>query len=517
MESNLISRMIKTIIFLLILLNVLLITGCGGNSETEPVIDPPPIIEGTNLSQFSFLTKNNPSLNNDLYLDINGTLITGRIDSNISVDDLVATFTHDGAEVIVNDVVQDNGSTANNFTDIVTYTVKTSDGSQENYQIDLTILTGLPIVYLSTNDGAVIDSKEDYVEGTVSLDGGRYKHSLSQTAMKIRGRGNSTWYTHPKKPFQMKFGDKTELLGMPADKKWLFLAEYSDKTMLRNTIAFEMGYISQLDWTPQSKFAEVYLNDEYNGTYNITQKVEESDNRVALGDTGYLLEIDQLDRLDDDDVYFYTGNFLINIKEPKLDLGSAEFHYVKDLLNEFEATLHSDQFKDPVSGYSKFIDIDSFIDWFLISEITKNVDSKFYSSIYLNVMPGEKIKMGPLWDFDLSFGNVDYADSRYAAGFWVKDHPWYTKLFQDPNFVNKINERFAYFRENQNYILNKIDQHAEALKWAQQENDDKWHTLGVYVWPNPVVFESYDEEVAHLKNWYIKRMNWLDTAFSNLK
>jgi hypothetical protein len=315
----------------------------------------------------------------------------------------------------------------------------------------------------------------------------------------------------------MKLNDKGSFLNMPADKKWLFLAEYSDKTMLRNTIAFEMGYISQLDWTPLSTFAEVYISGEYNGTYNITQKVEESDNRVAIGDTGYLLEIDQLHRIDTDDVYFYTDNFLLNIKEPKLDLGSSKYHYIKDLVNEFETVLHSADFKDPVSGYGQYIDLDSFIDWFLISEITKNVDSKFYSSIYLNVMPGEKIKMGPLWDFDLSFGNVDYADSQYAAGFWVKDHPWYTRLFQDPAFVDKVNDRFVYFRNNQDFILDKIDQHAEKLIWAQQENDDKWQTIGTYVWPNPIVFNSYGEEVVHLKSWYVKRMNWLESALSSLK
>ena len=121
----------------------------------------------------------------------------------------------------------------------------------------------------------------------------------------------------------MKLSDKSAFLGMPEDKKWLFLAEYSDKTMLRNTIAFELGYMSNLDWTPAGEFAEVYLNGEYNGTYNITQKVEESDNRVALGDTGYLLELDQLDRIDPDDVYFestVTERFIINIKEPDLDL-----------------------------------------------------------------------------------------------------------------------------------------------------------------------------------------------------
>ena len=510
---------IKAITLSLLLINVLLLSACGGSSDPEVNIEPTPVPveEYTDLNQFSFLKVNNPDLNSDIYLAINDNYVTGRTTDNIDVDNLIASFAHNGADISVGDVIQSNSSTGNDFTNIVTYTVKTANGSQESYQVDLTKFTGLPIVYLSTDNNVAINSKDDYVEGNVSLDGGRYLDNIQQVAMKIRGRGNSTWFIHPKKPFQMKTKEKTAFLNMPADKKWLFLAEYSDKTMLRNKIALEMGYISLLDWTPQSTFAEVYINNEYNGTYNITQKVEESDNRVALGDSGYLLEIDQLDRLDADDVYFYTDNFLINIKEPKLALASAEFNYVNDLINEFEGVLYSSQFKDPTSGYAKFIDIDSFIDWYLISEITKNVDSKSYSSIYLNVLPGEKIKMGPLWDFDLSFGNVDYADSQYAEGFWVKDNPWYSRLFQDPDFVNKVNDRFKYFRNNQTAILDKIDQQAEALKWAQQENDDKWKTIGSYVWPNSVVLGSYDEEVTHLKSWYTRRMNWLETALISLK
>jgi len=503
-------------VFTLLLFNVLLISACGGSSASKTNIGPPSLAESTSLIQFSFLVEHNPQLESDINLVINNNIASGRTTTNIDVENLVATFDHEGSEITVNDIVQNNNSTMNDFTNIVTYIVKTADGSQKSYQIDLTKFTGLPIVYLSTNSNAAITSKDDYVEGSVVIEGNNDTGSLKQATMKIRGRGNSTW-GHPKKPFQMKLSDKSEILGMPEDKKWLFLAEYSDKTMLRNKIAFEMGYISALDWTPQSQFAEVYINNEYNGTYNITQKVEESDNRVALGNSGYLLEIDQLDRLDADDVYFYTDNFLINVKEPNLDLASAEYHYVKDLINEFEIVLHSNEFNDSISGYEKFIDIESFIDWYLISEITKNVDSKLYSSIYLNLIPGEKIKMGPLWDFDLSFGNVDYADSQYAQGFWVKDNPWYTRLFQDPAFVTKVNERFAYFKSNQQYILEKIDQQAERLKWAQQENDEKWQTIGNYVWPNPIVLPSYDEEIEHLKTWYVRRMNWLDTALKDLK
>ncbi len=596
-----------------------------------------------------------------LSLDQNGKVFSGRTSHNGSVDQLVASFEYEGSLVSIGDIPQESGTTVNDFTDIVTYTVTNSDGDVENFMVDLTRFTGLPIVYLKTDDSVAIDSKDDYVRGDTSVFGGRNFDDLEQVEMKIRGRGNSTWGLHPKKPFQMKLSDKAEFLGMPNDKKWLFLAEYSDKTMLRNKMSFEMGYLSNLDWTPQGRFAEVYINDEYNGTYNITQKVEESDNRVPLGDTGYLLELDQLSRLDPDDVYFesvITDKFLVNIKEPNLDLDSTEYVYIKTLINDFENAMlgsttmtsyfavsetNSDNVWDvnlsqtmtlvpnseyrvsfkakssidrtmiaglglyhdpwtnvgePVSlttawqtftltqtttdfgddqsrvlfdmggdqggevwiddvsvltadgvelvtngdfqsgesnweggaasgsnitsypsgaeGYAEYIDIDSFVDWYLISEITKNVDSKSFSSMFLNVMPGEKIKMGPLWDFDLSFGNVDYADSRYAEGWWVKYHPWYERLFEYPGFVDRVKERFAFFRANQGVILDKIDTYAEQLQWAQQENDSKWQTLGMYVWPNPVYFDTYQEEVDHMKAWYTNRMNWLDEAIDGL-
>jgi hypothetical protein len=349
------------------------------------------------------------------------------------------------------------------------------------------------------------------------VDGWRDYPSLDEMDMKIRGRGNSTWHLHPKKPYQMKLDDKKEFLGMPNNKKWLFLAEYSDKSLLRNTIVFEMGYISSLDWTPASTFAEVFLNGEYNGIYNITQKVEEDSTRVDLGDDGYLLEIDNIDRIDADDVYITTDQFeIINIKEPDLTWNDAKYAYIDNLITQFELNLFSGDFADPVNGYAKFIDIDSFIDWFLINEIVKNQDSMSFSSIYLNVIPGEKIKMGPLWDFDLGFGNVDYSDATYTEGFWVRWNPWMERLLQDPAFADKVRTRFAYFKDNEDYILDKIDQYAEKLKWSQKENNDKWELFGEYVWPNPVYFDTHAEEVAHLKSWYQARMDWLETALNGL-
>jgi hypothetical protein len=640
---------------------VFLLSGCGGGGGSSAPTQPPVAQLPPSMTLFSFKASENEGLDIDLTMsELNGTF-SGRTLTNVSSKDLIASFEHNGSSASIGDAAQVSGTTAHDFTDLVTYTITGSDGQTTSYAVDLTQFTALPIIYLQTEYYAAIDSKDDYISGDTWIVGGRDFDDFDLAEMKIRGRGNSTWGLHPKKPFQMKLADKAEFLGMPNDKKWLFLAEYSDKTMLRNKISFEMGYISNLDWTPQGRFAEVYINDEYNGTYNITQKVEESDNRVALGDTGYLLELDQLSRLDSDDVYFesvLTDKFWVNIKEPSLERSSSEYAYIKTLINDFENAMsgstsmtsyfavaettsdnvwdvnlsqtmtlvpNSDyivSFKakssidrtmivglglyhdpwtnagEPVSlttawqtftlsqttidfgddqsrvlfdmggdqggevwiddvsvltadgielvangdfqsgeasweggaatavnitsyangsgGYAEYIDVDSFVDWYLISEITKNVDSMFFSSMFLNVMPGEKIKMGPLWDFDLSFGNVDYADSRYAEGWWVKYHPWYEHLFQDPDFVGKVKVRFAYFKDNQQFILDKIDAYAEQLQWAQQENNDKWQTLGMYVWPNPVVFDTYQEEVDHMKSWYIDRMDWLEAAFDNL-
>ena len=139
-----------------------------------------------------------------------------------------------------------------------------------------------------------------------------------------------------------------------------------------------------------------------------------------------------------------------------------------------------------------------------------------FTVLSLTRRAGEKIKMGPLWDFDLSFGNVDYADSRYPEGFWIKYNPWMDRLFDDTQFVDKVKTRFAYFSDNQSLILDKIDAYAIQLNLAQQQNQAKWGTIGTYVWPNPVVFDTYSKEISHMKAWYRQRMTWLNSEIKTL-
>ncbi|MDC1337610.1 CotH kinase family protein [Flavobacteriaceae bacterium] len=379
--------------------------------------------------------------------------------------------------------------------------------------------TGLPIIYVNTN-GVAIDSKEDYVEGVASIIGGENYPDLVEAEMKIKGRGNSTWWqggVWGKKPYQIKFDDKTEVLNIPKDKKWVLLAELSDKSLIRNKISREMGDISRFDYVPKAEYVELFINDQHAGTYLIGQKVEESKNRVNVGDKGYLIEIDQTNRIDEDDVYFTTDGWskfpsnLFNIKEPSLELNSSEYNLIKNHIINFEEALFGDNFTDANLGYRAFIDLDSFIDWYLINEICKNQDAATYSSIYFNYIPGEKIKMGPLWDFDLAYGNVDYSNATYPEGFHIKSNPWYKRMFEDPYFNSLVKDRFLYYETNLDMLLNKIDLIEKYLEKSQQKNFEIWPILGQYVWPNPVYYDTHHEEVEHLKDWIEQRMTWLKT------
>jgi len=498
------------------------IVACGGSNSspiqtpttenTQPSTPPPPVDPIINAIRFT--SANNPQLRSDVELTLNGSTFQGRLNSPIKTKSLIATFDFIGDTVSINNQSQDSGITENDFTNTLDVVVENDQGTKKSYQLNLSNFTGLPIINLTTQTD--ITSKEEYVLGTFELDGWREFDSIEPINMKIKGRGNSTWFTHPKKPYQMKLESSHSLFGIEEDKTWLFLAEYSDKTLLRNKLAFIMGSLSNLSWTPKGQFAEVVINGNHRGIYHITEKVEDGANRVDIGDTGFLLEIDQPDRLDADDVSFNTNTYLINIKEPKLEEGDEKYQLISSHINEFENVLFSSDFANPVTGYPAYIDIDSFIDWFLINEIAKNTDAQWYSSIYLHYVPGNKITMGPLWDFDLGFGNVDYADSRYPEGWWVRWNTWISRLLEDPAFVSRVKERMAFFSSKQSYLLSEIDFWADKLNLSQSENDAIWQTMGVYVWPNPKVYETYEEEVSALKSWFQLRMAWLGRAVSEL-
>ena len=381
----------------------------------------------------------------------------------------------------------------------------------------------IPTINIEINNFEEINSKDDYVKGTFEFNSRDYDFEDFVQPIKIRGRGNSTW-DMPKKSYQFKLEEKHNLFNFPEDKKWLMLANYSDKTMLRNALAFELGYLSKLDWTPNYHFAEVFINGVSKGLYQFTEKVETSDsNRVQIGDEGYLLEVDQLDRIDNDDIVFRTEKkLLFVVKDPDLKWGSIELSKVKSYVINTENVLYSDNFDDPVNGYSKYLDVDSFVDWYIINEISKNNDAIFFSSVYMNYVSGEKLKMGPIWDFDIAFGNINYNNNEKIDGFYVRNAPWIERLFQDKFFVEKVKSRYNYYYNNKNTIIDKANYYSDQLAEARFNNENIWKILGKYVWPNNVTFNSswssspFKEEQNYLNSWISDRMDWLNVEIKKL-
>lgn len=251
------------------------------------------------------------------------------------------------------------------------------------------------------------------------------------------------------------------------------------------------------------------FNGRYNGTYELCEKIKVSENRVDVGKDGYLIEIDALSKKEQEAVTFTTEHIEqpINIKEPDVAIGDEQYSFIKDYVIEAESVLYSDNFLDPNTGWQKYLDIDSFVDWYIINENSRNNDAWRWSSTFMNLKKGGKLKMGPVWDFDRSFGKAQEFDNFETEGFWLNNIGWYSRLFQDPAFINKVKERFSYFYNYKDYLLDLINGDAKYLKYAMIENNNKWNTLYTNIYPNYDIWGNYMNEVQNLKVWFLKRMD----------
>jgi len=487
------------------------------NIEQEVEVEKEKVI--TELKSFRFLAKNNPqSLISDLECVIDGDSVMECLIPHIvenkklipSYDVSNGKVIVNGQEVICNETILDCSQPLS--IDFV------GPDSTFTYVLKVRSFTGLPIVYIDTENKKAITSKDEYVKGTIRIVEDletRGAGDVFESPMKIKGRGNSTWNL-PKKPYKIKFDEKVSLLGEPADKEWVLLANYTDKTSLRNETAFDLGRMSKLEYTNRTHFVDVIINGVYNGTYQLGEQLKISKNRVNVGDDGYLLEIDA--KAAADDITFRVAHIgqPINIKDPDVEVDGEQYKYVAQYLHVTDSVLFSENFLDETNGYSKYIDVTSFVDWYLINEITKNNDACFFSSCYMNLSRDGKLKMGPLWDFDIAFGNVNYNGCDNPEGFWIKNVAWYKRLFQDSNFVQKVKQRFNYYYENRENIYAEINANAEYLKYSIIENNNKWKTLYVYTWPNNTIWGSYENEVQSMKIWLEKRFQWLHGQFESM-
>ena len=402
-----------------------------------------------------------------------------------------------------------------------------SSCDEENYDnfispSDKQEYTQLPKVIITTPRHSIID-KRAYVEDSYLLITDGTGKVQFEGEMKIKGRGNTNWYQVPKKSYAIKFPEKQSLLGFPKAKSWVLLGNYDDKTFLKTDLAFYMGRtMCKFDYTPHLDFVALTLNDDYCGIYQLGDKLTITKGRVNNGHDGFLLEIDGKSD-EGEDITFNTPHisFSINIKDPEVTIDSEDYHFIKDYVIASEAALYSDNFTDEEEGYRKYIDADSFVEWYLINEIAKNNDAAFYSSCYMHIERGGKLKMGPLWDFDWSFGGTYIHNNDKPEGFWIRDNAsWYTRLFQDPAFTAQVKSRFREIYAERQKIYDRIDLKADFISHWITEDNRKWGNIIESPTSKPpsqqAVVEAYMENVDDLRIWIEARLKWMNENLDNL-
>lgn len=505
------------------LLLLLTVAGCKKNTDTLPPA-PPPVLKSTaSFSSFSFRSAlNAKSVTADVAGAINDHDITVFIPYVSDLDSLIPAFITDAISVKINDVRQVSDSSMADFRHVITYVLSAEDGTPVEYKVSVKQFTALPILRVNTNNSAPINSTETYVGGTLDITANGTDLPDFSGKTEIRGRGNSTWGM-PKKPYRIKLDKKSPILGMPTNKNWVLLANYSDKTLMRNKLAFNLGEWFGMSYSPRGQFVELFLNNIYQGSYFLTEQIKPDVNRVNITEMttadegaetitgGYLLEVDQ--RLDADHYWFTKKNVALTIKEPEA-ITDAQLGYINTYVQQMEDVLYSADFKDPSTGYQKYINDDTFIQWYWVNELFRNQDANFFSSIFLYKERNQKLSMGPLWDFDIAAGNINYNNSWQPTGWYIRKSIWISRLFEDPAFRSKAKAKWVATRSKIDGLMTVIDDAAKTLQYSQVENFKKWDILNTYVWPNYVVTGSYANEIAYLKNWLQTRITWIDAQLA---
>jgi len=367
----------------------------------------------------------------------------------------------------------------------------------------------------------------------------------------IEMRGESSQYFYPKKSYGIETRDSLgenlniSVLGLLEENDWILYGPYGDKTMIRNALVYELaGKI--MEWSPTLVYCELVINNNYQGVYLFGEKIKRDKNRVDIAKLlekdsvgndltgGYIIKIDKGER---DYINGWYSNYLptptstqrifyqYHYPKPE-DITLKQRNYIKSYMNVVERSLYDDDFLDPDKGYKPNFDVESFIDYFLLNEISRNVDGYRLSTFLYKDKDSTdgRLKIGPVWDYNLGFGNANYCNGFDHAGWAYKHNEtcpndywsvpfWWDRFMEDPAFKNRLKTRWVELREgifHKDSIIQIIDTKAETMGSAVTRNFSTWPILGRWVWPNYEVGNTYDEELDELKRWISYRLTWMD-------
>lgn len=519
---------------------MLMCLSCSKDVYVEPDPEPDPdnkpdveeviTVDDLKIKSISISPDNNPAVYGTVtFKQDDSGIFKGKIDHyKTDITALKATFDVVAARVSVNGVDQDSGNTANDFSKQIVYRLYADDGQYKEYNVELETgtYTGLPLVAILTDGEKPISSKEVWVSGRALVDSQDSDFEGFMGDAEFKGRGNNTWRLD-KKPYAIKLSEKSSLLGMNKHKRWVLLANASDRTLLRNRVAFEIGRRTGLAWTSDSRFVEVMLNGKYLGSYLLCEQIRIDKNRVNITEMeksdiqgealtgGYMLEFD---RYYDEINKFRSAyrDLPINIKEPDEDvLGEKQKQYIMDYVNHVEELLYAEKEINP--DYRNYIDIDSFIDWWIVVELTHNRDVRLPGSCYMYKDRGGKLCAGPLWDFDLTtfldsnkfllydYEVSDLSDPKGERSLWFK------RLFQDPVFKARAKERWQSYKAGFDGIAGFIDEEAAKLRPSADVN---WSIWKINKGSNRDEDLAWEDAVARLRENYLDRLQWMDNTIN---
>lgn len=410
----------------------------------------------------------------------------------------------------------------------------------------------LPIIVINTNGNAIVDDPRVTVDmGVIDNGPGLINHLTDPIndyngKITIEYRGSST-QGFPKKQYGFSTVDSlgnelnTSILGLPKENDWILNAPYTDKTMIREFLIYNLareigGYATR------TRYCELVVDGQYQGVYILLEKIKWDNDRVDIptmdaddnaGDSltgGYIFKIDKFTGSGgggwNSTITDFQGqpkNIYFQYHYPKSDeITNPQAQYLQNYINNFETNLNSSNYASLTNGYRNFIDVGSFIDFFLFNEISKNVDG-YRLSTFLHKQRaslGGKIFAGPVWDFNITLGNADYCGGDSYTG-WALDFTcdlsvipfWWHRLMQDDNYVNEMQCRWTELRADKlstPRLMAYIDSVAAILDEPQQRNYEIWPILGTYVWPNNYVGNTYADELTYFKTWLTNRLAWMD-------
>ncbi|MFB6318846.1 CotH kinase family protein [Saccharicrinis sp. FJH54] len=509
-------------------------------------------LNGTEVARSSNLTDPTPVYNSNLTIDHEALMYQGELPERHFINpDLLKTGTNILAVQVINVSLSSSDMSARVFLTAGLQGVIGLYQSVPTWFIppEETQKSNLPLILINTN-GQTIHDEPKITVGLKVLNNPAGTNSISDTDFEYDGlagieiRGSSSQQFDKKSyTFETRTDSGTNnnvsLLGLPEENDWVLHGPYSDKSLMRNALAYHLGNATG-PWSPRTRFCEVYINNDYRGVYQLTEKIKKDGERVNIatlnpdeisGDDltgGYILKIDRPDFGAWTSPYKDRGGHFdipISYVYPDYeDMPQVQRDYIRSYVTGFEDALHGSDFKDPENGYRPFVNVTSFIDFYLVNELGRNVDGYRLSTYFYKDKDskGGRLTMGPLWDFNLAFGNADYYAGGSVSG-WVVDGVsewdalaipfWWDRLRQDPWFESLLKKRWIELRSDafsNSEIMNYIDSCAMLLQDAQERNFDRFDILSSYIWPNYYIGHTYQNEVDFLKNWTTERLVWMD-------